>query len=114
MVVVLCFGDGDSATIGLMVMCGFVCATGVVASTGGRAYVSYVYPCPSVAVHVMFVCREVRTFVAHAVISWLTGSALHESKFSSRSHHLQVLWAQFQALYASLVTEDASSVALPL
>ncbi len=39
-VVVLCFGDGDSATIGLMVMCGFVCATGVVASTGGRAYVS--------------------------------------------------------------------------
>jgi len=35
-VVVLCFGDADGATIGLMIMCGFVCATGAVASTGGR------------------------------------------------------------------------------
>ena len=38
--VILCFGDADNATIGLMVMCGFVCAAGAAASMGGRAYVS--------------------------------------------------------------------------
>jgi len=38
--VILCFGDADNATIGLMVMCGFVCAAGAAASLGGREYVS--------------------------------------------------------------------------
>lgn len=82
-VAVLCFGEGDSATVGLMVLCGFVCATGVVASTGGRAYVS---PDNCSVPSSQFICREVRVFVAHAVISWVTGVALFPTL--CRSHYV--------------------------
>jgi hypothetical protein len=51
-------------------------------------------------------------FVAHAVISWLTGIA-HINHSNSPPHHLQVLWVQSQAFYARGVTGDASSAALP-
>jgi hypothetical protein len=86
-VALLCFGEGDSATVGLMVLCGFVCATGVIASTGGRTYVLPInYP-------VSFsqsICREVQVFVAHAVISWLTGTVPHTPTFALSSHDAQV------------------------
>lgn len=70
------------------------------------------YFCSHRIPQISHVCREVRVFVAHAVISWLTGSA-HTNHSNSPPYQLQVLWVQSQAFYARGVMGDASSAALP-